>query len=131
MASEDETRRDASVLRHEEEAHVDVTVEPYAAVRARKRVDVERVAHVEPRAVEYAESERTPPNENDSGEVEVLPDGSLSIPLLEERLVVRKETVVRERIVVRKRTVTEHERLEVDLRRERVEIEGVDPPPGG
>lgn len=45
-------------------------------------------------------------------------------PLFEERLVVVKELVVRERVVVRKRTVTEHERIEAELRTERIEIEG-------
>ena len=54
----------------------------------------------------------------------LLADGSISIPLFEERLVVVKELVVRERVVVRKRTVTEHERIEAELRTERIEIEG-------
>jgi sporulation protein YlmC with PRC-barrel domain len=55
---------------------------------------------------------------------ELLSDGSVSIPLFEERLVVRKELVVRERVVIRKRTVTEEHRIEADLRSERIEVEG-------
>jgi stress response protein YsnF len=53
--------------------------------------------------VEHAEVERQAPADPsaDSGEVEVLPDGSLSIPVFEEELVVQKRLVVRERIIVR------------------------------
>ena len=70
--------------------------------------------------------ERVDAQERDSGQVETLPDGSLSIPVFEERLVVRKEVVVRERVIVRKETVTEQRRIETELRKERVEVEEVD-----
>jgi hypothetical protein len=43
---------------------------------------------------------------DDSGQIEILADGSVSIPLLEEQVVKTKRAVVRERIIVRKRTVT-------------------------
>ena len=127
-------RREAELVRHEEELEVGQVEEPYATVGARKRVETERVEQVEPRAVEHGEFERAPAEDGDSGEIEVLPDGSVSIPLLEERLVVSKETYVRERVILRKRTVTEHQRIEADLRRERIEVEGdVEPesPDGG
>ena len=61
--------------------------------------------------------------EGDSGKVETLPDGSLSIPVLEERLVVTKRTYVRERIIVSKEAVTETEHIEDVLRKEQVEVE--------
>ena len=61
--------------------------------------------------------------EGDSGEVETLPDGSLSIPVFEEQIVVEKRLVVRERVVVRRTTVYEEQVVAADLRRERVEIE--------
>jgi uncharacterized protein (TIGR02271 family) len=81
------------------------------------------------RDVEEADVERMPAAEGDSGEVETLPDGSVSIPVLEEELEVRKRVVVRERIVIRKRTVTEEKHVRAELRRERVEVEGdVDAP---
>ena len=67
--------------------------------------------------------ERRPPNEYDSGEIETLPDGSISIPVLEERLVVSKRRVVRERIVVGKQVVTQEQEIEADLRSERIEID--------
>jgi uncharacterized protein (TIGR02271 family) len=114
----------ASVVRHEEE--VELGTETYEAgrVRARKRVDTEHVERVEPRSVEYGDVERAEANETDSGEIQTLDDGSISIPLFEERLVVRKELFVRERVIVRKRTETQHHRIEAELRKERVELEG-------
>lgn len=66
----------------------------------------------------------TPAEEYDSGEIETLPDGSISIPILEEELVVTKRLVVKERIIVRKDTVTETRRVDAELRKERLEIEG-------
>ena len=77
-----------------------------------------------PQSVEQlADLERAAPNEGDSGEVEVLPDGSVSIPVLEEELVVEKRTVVRERVIIRKRTETRHEQIEATLRKERVAVD--------
>lgn len=110
-------------VRREEELHVGTEEHLVGAVRARKHVETERVERVEPRAIEYGELERVPGEEGDSGEVETLADGSISIPLFEERLVVRKELVVRERIVIRKRTVTEEHVVEAELRKERIEVE--------
>ena len=94
------------------------------AVRATKRIEARRVEEIVPRQIEHVdEVERTAPHEEDSGEIETLPDGSVSIPILEEELVVTKRTVVRERVVIRKRTVTEHARVEAELRKERVELD--------
>jgi uncharacterized protein (TIGR02271 family) len=74
--------------------------------------------------VEYGDFERAPATDRDSGEIETLEDGSVSIPLFEERLVVSKELFVRERVILRKRTVTEEHRVEAELRKERIEVEG-------
>jgi hypothetical protein len=49
------------------------------------------------------ELEWVPVEGDDSGRVETLPDGSISIPVLEEQVVVSTRTVVRERLVVRRR----------------------------
>ena len=115
---------DSGVVRHEDELEVGVADELYGSVRARKRVETEHVERLEGRAVEHGDVERIAPAEGDSGEMEQLPDGSVSIPLFEERLVVRKELVVRERVVIRKRTITEEHRIEAELRKEQIEMEG-------
>jgi uncharacterized protein (TIGR02271 family) len=73
------------------------------------------------------ENENTASHELDSGRIEILPDGSVSIPLLEEQLVVERRMIVRERVVIRKRTVVETARVETELRRERLASELEDP----
>ena len=115
---------EAALVRHEEELGVETRWTEAGGVRARKRVETEHVEETVPREVEDLEEVvRTAPNEQDSGEVETLPDGSVSIPILEEELVVTKRTVVRERVIVRKRTVTEQKRVEAEIRKERIELE--------
>jgi uncharacterized protein (TIGR02271 family) len=59
----------------------------------------------------------------DSGEIETLADGSLSIPVFAEEVIITKRTVLKERVVIRKSTITETERIKLDLRRERISIE--------
>ena len=118
-----------TLVRHEEE--LNVTKERYVAgaVRAHKTVETYETSDIVPRDVEQADVERAPAAENDSGRVETLPDGSVSIPIFEEELVVTKRTVVRERVIIRKHTVTEQHRVEAELRRERIAIDadpGVD-----
>jgi uncharacterized protein (TIGR02271 family) len=114
-----------AVVRHEEELAVGTAVQEAGRVGVRKVSESHAVETVVPRGVEHAEVERQDAADSsaDSGEVEVLPDGSLSIPVFEEELVIEKRLVVRERIIVRKHTVTEDRRVEADLRRERVEVE--------
>lgn len=112
-----------SLLRSEEELEVGVVPTEAGRLRARKVVEQERVEEVVARGIEHAEVERLEPGPADSGEIETLPDGSVSIPVFEEQLVVEKRLVVRERIVIRKHTVTEEHLVEADLRRERVEID--------
>ena len=121
-------KRDAgepALVRHDEELRVGSEAERAGVVRARKHVEAEHVERIVPRAIEHADLERAPADEGDSGEIETLPDGSLSIPLFEEELVVSKRLVVRERVIIRKRTVTEQHRIEAELRKERVEIDGL------
>ena len=117
---------ESSVVRHEEELVTDTVVAEAGRLGVRKIAEHERVETVVPRGVEHAEFERQAPGEADSGEVEVLADGSVSIPVFEEELVIERRLVVRERVIVRKHTVTDERRVEADLRRERVEVE-VDP----
>jgi uncharacterized protein (TIGR02271 family) len=115
------------LIRHEEAVvDVDKTWRGIGLVRGRKRVDSHLVRELIPRGVENVLLERTPPNEDDSGRIETLPDGSISIPVYEEELVITKRIVLRERVIVRKETVVREERVEAELRRERVEVEGDD-----
>jgi uncharacterized protein (TIGR02271 family) len=90
--------------------------------RIGKDIGTEHVAEHLPRDIEDVEMEHIAPEEEDSGEIETLPDGSLSIPILEEELVITKRVVVRERIIIRKQIKKEQVLVEADLRRERVSI---------
>jgi uncharacterized protein (TIGR02271 family) len=94
-------------------------------VRARVDVDVAPVRRVADRDVEHADVEHVAVDDDagDDGQVWYYEDGSISIPVLEEELVVTKRVRVRERILVRKATTTEEAVVEADLRRERVEID--------
>jgi len=108
---------------HEEVLEPRVERVPAGAVRARTVVDTERARTVVGRATERGEVERVTPAEGDSGEIETLADGSVSIPVFEEELVVEKRLVVRERIIIRKTSVVEEQVVEADLRRQQVVIE--------
>ena len=115
---------DASVVIHEERAQLGTEVHESGRVKVRKHVETYPVEETVPRSIEHADtSERVAATEGDSGEVETLEDGSVSIPIFEEVLVVTKRLVVRERVIVRKRTVVDEYRLQTDLRREHATIE--------
>ena len=111
------------VVRSEEELRPDRVQTEVGRIHTRKVVDTEHVEALVPRDIEHADVEREPAGETDSGEVETLPDGSVSIPLFEEQVVIEKRLVVRERVIIRKRRVVEEHLVEADLRRERLEVE--------
>jgi len=115
---------EATIVRFEEEA------EPRPSgwrgvgfIRARKQIETATVDESILRRSEDVELDRIPAADDDRGDVQTLPDGGISIPIYEERLVVRKEVVLKERLVIRKRIVAEHERVETELRREHVEVD--------
>jgi uncharacterized protein (TIGR02271 family) len=117
----------ASLVSHEEAiAGVEKRWRSIGSLRARKRLERERVRRSLPVEVEHVELERLAAAGDDSGEVEVLPDGSISIPVYEEELVVTRRPVLRERVIVRKKAVTEHVTIEDELRKERVEFDADD-----
>src|SRR5688572_16912688 len=111
------------MVRHEEEATI--TTEPREAgkVHLRKRVDRLLTKTDVARQVQEGEVERRPAEAGDSGEVETLEDGSISIPLFEEEIVITKRMVVRERLIVRKTQRTEQVTVPLELKRERIGIE--------
>ena len=111
------------IIRREEELTVATETRDAGRVGVRKVVEHEEAATVVSVGTEHADLERQPPVAGDSGEVEVLPDGSISIPVFQEELVIEKRLVVRERVIVPKHTVTEDRLVEADLRRERVEVD--------
>jgi len=116
--------RDAEVTLSEERLRLGTETEQIGSARAVKRVDTETVHARVDRGTEHADTERVDvlDGDTDSGEVETLPDGSVSIPVFEEQIIVTKRLVVRERVIVRKHTVYEDHEVTADLRRERLEV---------
>ena len=121
---------DTSLVRHEEEAHVDKRWQRTGYARVRREVEQETVRAEYPRERDELNLERVPAGENDSGKIETLPDGSISVPLFEEELVVTKLKVLRERVIIRKDTVTDWETVEAELRREHISFDTDDLPQG-
>jgi len=118
------SRRDRpETIRHEQELEVGRQLAPLGNVHVQKRVETERAARELPRKVEHGTVERVPATHEDSGEIETLPDGSVSIPVLAEELVITKRTVVRERIIVRKEVTTEIERVDAEVSHEVVDVD--------
>ena len=116
--------RKASVVRHEERLETGTEVHEAGRVRVRKHVETVPVEQAVERSVEHVDdSELVPVEAGDTGEVIELPDGSVSIPVFQEVLVVAKKLVVRERVVVRKHTTVDEHVLRTELRREHVSVE--------
>jgi len=114
---------DVALVRSEEELQAVAVEREAGKFRLRKVLDEQPFSDEIQRGVEHADIERVAPMADDSGEIESLPDGSVSIPVFEEQLVVEKRLVVRERILIRKRVVQETEHIDTHLRREIVEID--------
>ena len=112
----------AEVVVSEERLTTETVTEPGGTVRARKHIEVQPFSQQVQRGTEHAELETHPVVEGDSGQVLTLDDGSVSIPVFEEQIVVTKHLVVRERVVLRKHTVYEEHVVTADLRREHLEV---------
>lgn len=119
-------RDDRSLVRHEEEATVDKRWQGVGHARIKREVEQGTVRAEYPVRHEAVAQERVPVGENDSGKIETLPDGSISVPLFEEELIVTKRTVLRERVIIRKETVTDMETVEAELRREHISLDSDD-----
>lgn len=112
----------AEVVVSEERLTTGTVTETAGSVRARKHVETQPYSEQVQRGTEHAEVETHPVLEEDSGQVLTLEDGSVSIPVFEEQVVVTKRLVVRERVVLRKHTVYEQHTVTADLRREHLEV---------
>lgn len=121
--SSTEDDESVAVTRSEEELHIDVRDTSPGTVGLRKRIEHEPVHERVDVAEEHAEIERLPPFPDDDGKVVTLDDGSISVPVFEEQLVVEKRRVLKERVVVRKSTTTAERSVEADLAREVVEVD--------
>ena len=113
-----------SVVRHEDDLQVRSRVSEIGTLRAHKHVESYAEHRSVQRTVEHFDDvERVAADADDSGEIEMLPDGGVSIPVIEEEVVVGKQTVIRERVVIRKEAELDRYRVAARLRRERVDLD--------
>jgi uncharacterized protein (TIGR02271 family) len=110
------------LTRSAEELHIGKRKTSAGEARVRKHVETERVSEPVTRTREEAYVERRPVSGKSSGRAEIR-DDEVRIPLTEEEVTVEKRPVVKEELVVGKRQVTETERVEADLRKERVDVD--------
>jgi uncharacterized protein (TIGR02271 family) len=119
---------DEQLVRHEEELEVGRRTVEAGSVVVHKDVETREVHDTVAVGSERADVERSDVLDEDSGQVETLPDGSISVPVFEEELVVTKRLRVRERIIIRKRTEMHDEVVRGEVRMEHVEIENTREP---
>jgi uncharacterized protein (TIGR02271 family) len=114
---EDELR----VQRTEEELRTGTREREAGEVGVRKQVRTEREQVRVPKRREEVSVERVPVNEEGTGAE--IGDDEVSVPVVEEEVVVDKRPVVKEEIRVRKDVVQDEEVVEEDVRKEEVDVE--------
>jgi uncharacterized protein (TIGR02271 family) len=122
---------DTEVVRAEEQLGVRREERPSGTARLRTEVIERDVAELVELMADDVEVLEVPvaDGDADSGEVETTADGDMSVPVLAERLVLRKEAYVTKRIVLRRTRRRTREEVHETLRAQRVTVE-VDAPPG-
>lgn len=118
-----------SLVRSEEQMDVNKERVETGEVRLRKYVVTETENVEVPVTREEVRVERTPISEEEAASLRGkndLTDDEASVTLHEERVRVEKDTVPVEKVELNKKEVTDTERVSEDLRKERIETEGVD-----
>jgi uncharacterized protein (TIGR02271 family) len=109
------------VQRSEEELRVGTREREAGEVGVRKQVRTEREQVRVPTRHEEVSVERVPVNEDGTGAE--IGDDEVSVPVVEEEVVVEKRPVVKEEIRVRKDVVEDEQVVEEDVRKEEVDVE--------
>ena len=117
-----EDRDELRVQRTEEELRAGTREREAGRLNVRKRVHTERERLEVPTRHEEVTVERVPVDERGASEAEIGED-EVSIPVVEEEVVVEKRPVVKEELRIRKEVVEDEEVVEEDIRKEEVEIE--------
>ena len=108
--------------RSEEEARVGTRGREAGAVKVRKSVRTEREQVRVPKRREEVDIERVPGEGREASEAEIGEE-EVVVQVFEEEVVVSKRTVLKEEIRLRKKVVEDEEVVEVNLRKEEVDIE--------
>ena len=118
---------DLRVQRSEEELRADVREREAGQVNVKKSVRTEREVVRVPKRREEVVIERMPVDgearEASTATVTDIGEDEVVLQVFEEEVVVSKRVVLKEEIRLRKRVVQDEETVEVDLRKEEVEID--------
>jgi uncharacterized protein (TIGR02271 family) len=109
------------VQRSEEELRAGTREREAGALNVRKRVRTDREQVRVPKRREEVSVERVPVNEEGTGAE--IGDDEVSMPVVEEEVVVDKRPVVKEELRVRKESVQDEEVVEEDVRREEIDVD--------
>ena len=112
---------EARVQRSEEELRAGTRERQAGHIKVRKQVKTEREQVRVPKRREEVSIERVPV-EGEASEAEIGED-DVSVPVVEEEVVVEKRPVVKEEIRVRKDVVQDEEVVEEDVRKEEIDID--------
>jgi uncharacterized protein (TIGR02271 family) len=121
----DRARRDEDELRVqriEEELRAGTREREAGALNVRKRVRTDREQISVPTRHEEISVERVPVEGREASEAEIGED-EVSMPVVEEEVVVEKRPVVKEEVRIRKDVVEGEEVVEEDVRKEEVDVE--------
>jgi uncharacterized protein (TIGR02271 family) len=117
LHDEDELR----VQRSEEELRTGTREREAGRVGVRKQVHTEREQVRVPTRHEEVSVERVPVNEEGTGAE--IGDDEVSVPVVEDEVVVEKRPVVKEEVRVRKDVVEDEQVVEEDVRKEEIDVE--------
>src|ERR687890_812991 len=109
------------VQRTEEELRAGTREREAGEVRVRKDVRTEREQVRVPKRREEVSVERVPVDEEGTGAE--IGDDEVSVPVVEDEVVVEKRPVVKEEIRIRKDVVEDEQVVEEDVRKEEIEVE--------
>jgi uncharacterized protein (TIGR02271 family) len=115
--------QEVTIKRHEEELAIGKRSVEAGEVQVHKTVETERVARDVPVTREEVTVERRPVAEGMRADAAEIGEQEIRVPIREEEVVAEKRPVLKEEIVVRKSAVQGTERVEADLRRERVDVD--------
>ena len=123
----DDLQEDLRVQRSEEEVRAGIREREAGRVSVRKSVHTEREVVRVPKRREEVDIERVPAvgeaREASGATEEDIGEDEMVLQIFEEEVVVTKRVVLKEEIRLRKRVVEDEETVEVDLRKEEVDID--------
>jgi uncharacterized protein (TIGR02271 family) len=121
-----EDTEEGRLQRREEEGRAGTREREAGAAKVRKSVRTEREQVRVPKRREEVDIERVPGEGREASEADIGEAGEdevIVVQVFEEEVVVSKRVVLKEEIRIRKKVVVEEEVIEVDLRKEEVDIE--------